>query len=200
MNLKKSKEFDIHNVISNISRILAFANECFKYSKYFHTPKTLEEKNYISNSQDFMFIRHVLIRTSIIELYKIIKKESCENFNIFLFIDNLNNTETINKDKIIKWKKILDSNKLTIDQIKSLRNKIYAHTDNDYKSYINQNIDLNEIELIINSIELIIKDIYSTLDCDYQIDNLIFDESKFNIINILANKQDDIITYNNSYE
>jgi hypothetical protein len=99
----------IKQEIWGIWQILILARECFEYSNYLYNPDTKEEFEYLSFSQDFDFIRHILWRMTIIELSKLFSSSSKrDRFNLKHFIDKLKKTghfskAGINEVTIIKW-------------------------------------------------------------------------------------------------
>lgn len=132
MALKKD---EIKQEIWGIWEILILARECFEYSNYLYNPDTKEEKEYLTYSEDFDFIRHILWRMTIIELSKLFSgSRKRDRFEIKTFIAKLKKSGQfseagISEATINKWEtELLDSNK-TVKNILTLRDKIYAHSD-----------------------------------------------------------------------
>ncbi len=202
MNLKNntarhSKEAEIKNEVWQIWQILLIAKECFQYSLYLHKPSTQEEQNYLRHSQDFGFIRQILWRMSVIELSKLFcDSKDRDRFNIFHFINKLKKgghfgDMGISKTTIAKWENQIAINKDTITQILTLRDKVYAHTDANGEKYTKGDLTFQQTEKLIQIIENVIQEIYSTVFQTHAImDTPIFEKERFNIIKILASEQD----------
>lgn len=187
---------EIKQEIWGIWEILILARECFAYSNYFYNPDTKEESEYLSFSQDFDFIRHVLWRMTIIELSKLFSSSSKrDRFNLSHFISKLKKSGQFSKAgikdlTIDNWETELSNNKRTISDILTLRDKMYAHSDFKKDDYNTVQITFQEVEKLINIIENLIKEIHLTvLGADTEMATIIFDKQNFNIIKILADEK-----------
>lgn len=190
MALKKD---EIKQEIWGIWEILILARECFEYSNYLYNPDTKEESEYLSFSQDFDFIRHILWRMTIIEISKLFAKR--DSFNLKHFIAKLKKAghfskAGINEATINKWETELFNNETTVTNILTLRNKIYAHSDLKKDDYNTIQITFQEIAKLILIAENVIKEIYLTVfKADTEMTTIVFDKNNFDIIKILADEK-----------
>jgi len=176
--------------------ILILARECFAYSNYLYNPATKEESEYLSVSQDFDFIRHILWRITIIEMSKIFSSsKNRDRFNLRHFLTKLKHGGQfsqvgIKDSSVTKWETELLDNELTINNILTLRDKIYAHSDLRKDDFRNIEISFQDIEKLICIAESIVKEIYFTVfDADTEMSTIVFDKQNFNIIRILADEK-----------
>lgn len=121
---------EIEQEIWGIWEILILARECYEYSNYLYNPDTKEESEYLSFSQDFDFIRHILWRMTIIEISKLFSiSAKRDRFNLRHFIDKLKKSgyfskAGINEATIHKWETEILNNEKTVTIILTLRDKI----------------------------------------------------------------------------
>lgn len=193
MTIKKT---ELKENISIIWEILTISKDCFEYAFYFHKPETQEEANYLNNSSDFRFIRHTLWRMTIIELSKLFSKsKNRDKFNLKHFINKLKKDEYfgdigILNNRIENWEKILEENNILIENILTLRDKIYAHRDQKKEDFKTIEITFQEIEILIKLSEEIIKEIYSVVFDSYaEITPVYFKRNRFNMIKVLAEEK-----------
>lgn len=183
---------ELKQEIWGIWEILILARECFEYSNYLYNPDTKEESEYLSISQDFDFIRHILWRMTIIEFSKLFQRD---RFNLKHFIDKLKKAGQfskagINDVTINKWEAELAYNEKTITNIITLRNKIYAHSDLKKDDYNAIQITFQEIAKLIVIVENVIKEIYLTVfGADTEMTTIVFDKNNFDIIKILVDEK-----------
>ena len=183
---------EIKQEIWGIWEILILARECFEYSNYLYHPDTKEESEYLSFSQDFDFIRHILWRMTIIEFSKLFQPD---RFNLKHFIHKLKKAghfskAGINDETINKWEAELLNNEKTIANIITLRNKIYAHSDLKKDDYNTIQITFQEIAKLIVIVENVIREIYLIVfEADTEMATIVFDKNNFDIIKILADEK-----------
>ena len=184
---------EIEQEIWGIWEILILARECFEYSNYLYNPITKEESEYLSSSQDFDFIRHIIWRMTIIEISKLFSSSAKrDRFNLRHFIDKLKKAghfskAGVNETTINQWETELLNNKKTITNILTLRDKIYAHSDLKRDDYNTIQITFQEIAKLIIIVENVIKEIYLTVfEADTEMTTIVFDKKNFDIIKILA--------------
>lgn len=187
---------EIKQEIWGIWEILILARECFEYSNYLYNPDTKEESEYLSFSQDFDFIRHILWRMTIIELSKLFSSSAKrDRFNLKHFISKLKKAghfskAEINEVTINKWETELSKNEKTVKNILTLRDKIYAHSDLKKDDFNTIQITFQEIEKLILIAENVVKEIYLTVfDADTEMTTIVFDKNNFDIIKILADEK-----------
>lgn len=190
------RENDLKIEIKNIWDIFINANECFHYSNYLHNPETQDELDYLNDSRDLQYIKHIMWRMSIIELSKLFSgPKSQDRFNIQHLIDKLKKNGNfgnigISDDVLTRWEDEIDKNRETIKTILNLRNKVYAHTDSDKTKYISIDLSYKEIELLLNIVEEIIRKIYSSVfETFADVEPVVFDKKRFSIIKTLAKEK-----------
>jgi len=205
-----TKEEEIKNEIWNIWQISLFAKECFSYSQYLHNPKTKVELEYIRGSKDFQFFRHILWRNTVIELAKLFTdKKDRDRFNIFHFLKKLKvggqfGKMGIPETQITNWENQIATNSEAINMILTLRDKVYAHTDANKNRYSQNQPTFQETERLIDIVESVIQEIYSTIfDSHAIIETISFDKDRFGMVRSLVElrereTQDLIAMMNNS--
>ena len=194
-----SKKEELTKEITQIWHILVYAKECFQISYYLRAPETELERDYINKSPIFKFIGHSFWRLTIIELSKIYSRSSGkkqrDRFNIFHFISKLKKhsyfgTSGVDQDLIDKWEEILEENESIIQEIITLRDKIYGHTDPNKSLYVNSDITFNQIDSLFDIVEEIIKEVFKqALNQEAHILNSIIGADKINFVKILAESQ-----------
>jgi len=187
------RKSELENEISNIWEIFINANECFHYSFYLHKPDTQDEFDYLNKSNDLQYIRHVMWRMTIIELSKLFSgSKTRDRYNIQHLIGKLKKDGNfgnigISDETLNKWETEIEKNKEIIDYILILRDKIYAHTDSDKTKYLNIDLSFKQIEFLLKIVEVIIRDIHSSVfDAYADVETVVFDRKRFNIVKILA--------------
>lgn len=192
-----TRDEDIKNEIWRIWEILILAKESFHYSFYLHKPETKKELNYINKSRDLDFIRHILWRTTVIELSKLFSEsDKRDRFNINHFIRKIKKgghfgDMGVSDDIINKWEQEILSKKATIDILLKFRDKVYAHTDPDKDRHSKHDITFQQTELLIDFVESIIREIYRTIfQSDIVTETVIFDRKRFDLVKILADEHE----------
>lgn len=190
------KKKELEEEISNIWDILIYAKDCYQYSFYLHKPETLEETDYLNNSQDFKFIRHILWRMTIIEIAKLFSNSKTrDRYNLKHFINKLKKAGhfgdcKINIITIEKWEEQLLINETLIKDILTLRDKIYAHTDPNKEEYTKIEITFEKIGSLLNIVEDVIQDIYlSVFNSGVDFESPFMDNNRTNIVKILATEK-----------
>ncbi|KOP38878.1 MULTISPECIES: hypothetical protein [unclassified Flavobacterium] len=186
-----TKKEEIQTEINKIWLILVNAKECFHYSYYLHKPSTLEEQNYVDESVDFIFIRGILWKMAVTELSKLFSSKNSDRSSIIRFIEKFEKdgyfgSQKIDNKTVEEWKSDIENNKETINEIVTLRDKAYSHTDPNYNEY-NLEITFEETEKLIDIAEKVITDIfYKVLNSGAHFDNGRFEKENFDILKILA--------------
>lgn len=189
-----NKKEEIRNEITKIWLILVNAKECFHYSFYLHKPSTLEEQDYLDESVDFIFIRGILWKMAITELSKLFSSKNSDRYNIMHFIgkckkDGHFKNQGIDDTTIKEWISEIEKNEEIINEVVTLRDKAYSHTDSNHNEY-NIKITFEHTEKLINIAEKVITDIfYKVLNSKVHFDNGRFKKDNFDIIKILAEKK-----------
>ncbi|WP_339841138.1 hypothetical protein [uncultured Maribacter sp.] len=169
MNKKEQLKKDLDKITKSIVTFL----QSFEFCYYLNYPKSdniLDEKHlkYISNSGFFSFSRYALWRLTIIELHKLTNdNKETDKYNLHHLLRKIEKGgiyQSLNIDelKISEWKNELKKQNKSIEQVSSLRFKLYAHTDHNYKNVINNSeLTLKETEELINVVVKVIFEIYS---------------------------------------
>ena len=186
----------IKNEIWIIWKIYILCKECFNYTYYLHKPDTKEEFKYLARDPDFKFIRHILWRMMIIELSKLLSKsERRDKYNLLNLLTKLGKQgfygdTSVTKETLSRWQTALESNDELIQEILLLRDKFYAHTDNNSDGSTEITISFREIKDLLLIIEDIIKEIHhQVLNREAMVEDVIFDKEHFDIIKILSADQ-----------
>ncbi|PQJ73608.1 AbiU2 domain-containing protein [Polaribacter butkevichii] len=168
MNKKEQLKKDLDKITKSIVTFL----QSFEFCYYLNYPKTdniLDEKQlkYINNSGFFSFTRYALWRVTIIELHKLTNNnKETDKYNLHHLIRKLKKggiyqSLKIDESKISEWETELKKQNKSIEQVSSLRFKLYAHTDNNYENVINNSeLTLKKTEELINVLVKIVFEIY----------------------------------------
>ena len=186
------KKEELKENILSIWKILNNCKESFLFCKYLHLPETSNEKQYIENSRYFKYIRHILWRNSVIELSKLFSiSKNRDKYNISHFIKKLKpqghfKIFKIDSHKIYDWESTFATNNGIIDNLLILRDKVYAHTDVlDANESLN-GLTFEEMEMLINLVEDLIREIYrSVFNGDVDLRTPLFGRGNFKLINNL---------------
>lgn len=151
--------------LSIIKNITILINKSFKYYKYLH--KNRQTEVFLTNEL-FSIAKFTLWEVIVIELCKLfIQNKENHKHNLFRLLTrmetNFNQLEyrtEINEAWIQQWKSRflnIDESKLTF--LKTLRDKLYAHTDDPFAEYLtNSSVNLTDIDFIISySKELLVE-------------------------------------------
>ena len=168
--------------IENIWHIYHFSRECYNVAKYFSNPSTSEEKNVYQKDNSISFIQHLFFRMSIIELAKLTVKSQSNHYNIDKFLRELKETEI--KELIKIWEEYTKKHGKLITTIRNLRNKFYAHSDEDRYDFFEEIDSANhtEIEALYSIIVEIIQKIYEFNGCTADINNFEFENGDIGIL------------------
>jgi hypothetical protein len=169
MNKKQQLKKDLDKITKSIVTFLQSFEFCY-YLNYPKSDNVLNEKHikYITNSGFFSFSRYALWRLTIIELHKLTNdNKETDKYNLHHLLRKLEKggiyqSLNIVESKISEWKTELKKQNHSIEQVSSLRFKLYAHTDHNYKNVIkNSELTLKETEELINVVVKVIFEIYS---------------------------------------
>jgi hypothetical protein len=100
-----------------IWKISTLVKKCLSYCQYLHNPLSDIEKVYLNNSYEFMFIRNILWRNTVIELTKIVNSsKKRDRYNLFYFINKLRSHQHydglgVSETKLNQWLFQLETNK-----------------------------------------------------------------------------------------
>ncbi len=137
--------------IYRINRILSIANRCFYISR------DLTSSGHYDLTKQNEFLRFsglIYFTTCVVELAKLFQeKPGTQKQNIYSFIKNLDrNNTSISADDIERWKGDLQSlDSKVVGKIESLRNKLFAHLDDDYLDIIRESpLSFKEIQQLLD--------------------------------------------------
>ena len=194
-----TKSQELNKELTQVWLILVAAKESFNYCYYMHKPKTDSELQYINESKDFKYIRHLLWRVTIIELAKIFREsKETDRFNIFHLFNKLKpsghfKSLQFSDKKLTEYEKSLREDNL-ITQIINLRDKIYAHTDSKTDNLETDLITFSSLENLIYKTERIINEIFEmTLDTSILFDSPVFNRNDFDAFEILAKDRENFL-------
>lgn len=199
MNKKEQLKSELEKCTKSIITLL----QAFEYCYYLNYPKKdnhLDDRHltYISNSGFFSFSRYALWRVTIMELNKLTNdNKKTEKHNLHLLLRKLSKggiyqSFGISDTKISEWETELKKQSKSIEQVYSLRVKLYAHTDNDYKNIIdNSDLTLKATQDLINIIIKIVFEIYQiTLDTHFEFKPIYEKKTLRNIIEDILIKRE----------
>ncbi|RDY58382.1 hypothetical protein [Flagellimonas nanhaiensis] len=187
---------ELKESILPIWKVVTLAKKCFRYAFYLHKPDTEIELEFLERSREFTFIRHILWRNTVIELSKLFSSSpKRDKYNIFHFINKLKKdqyfgTFEIDPSKIKTWEEQLEMNSSTINIILELRDKVYAHTDNEKAKSNLDTPTFEQTEKLLNIVEGVIQEIYATVFDGYaEMESPTVKETPEKIIKILAKEK-----------
>ena len=168
MNKKNLLKSDLESINKFIITIL----QSFEYAHYLHYPEhnysyDKPKSNLISASGFLTFTEYAMWRILIVEIHKLVKDSKSEKFNLFLLLRKLERSGDyrsigIEHAKVVEWKLALLNKLPSIAKVVTLRSKLYAHTDRDYKDVIkNSDLTYEEINELIIVIVKIVSEIQS---------------------------------------
>lgn len=123
------------NVLRNI---LDKAKGAAEVASFLYYPKSVDISNFIRDNQFFDTIKFSTLQTATVEIHKFVgsgKNDEFQFYKVLNFIED----HIADCDRIIKWKRAFDSIEVYKINISKLRNKRYAHFDQngiDYENYI----------------------------------------------------------------
>jgi hypothetical protein len=107
--------------------------------------KSFDTAQYISTNPLLFQLRYVVMKDFYIELYKILKKSKNNKDNIFLLLENYVPTSVTKKKQVEYCLNKLEEQQKTIKKLCEIRDKYYAHLDDDYHDYLSTGIPLADI-------------------------------------------------------
>lgn len=182
------KEAKIKYELQEIWYALLNAKTAFYYAEYLFNPPTSKEKDYMRHyGVELQFFRNVLWRNSIIEISKLFKKT--EKRSIEKFLNKVSGGGSLNKvipkDLIENWRLKLGSSNEIIDKVLKLRDKVFAHTEMDYKDTRQYEVFEKDVEKLIILAKDFITEMFDVFDAGVvHSENLLRDD--FKVLEILA--------------
>lgn len=152
------------------------------------------------SSDFFRFVEVNFFRTTIIELFKLYSPNTQDYYSIYSLKKRFNPGKVyeafeVSQNLINHINAKLKQSKLEIEKLRDLRNKVYAHNDQEYKKYLGY-LNIAEISTLINIAKDILGGIYSeTLNESY-----FFDSPAATPVHSLKHLFEKIEFYNDNYE
>ena len=171
------------------------AQDAYLYTEYFHNPSTKDELNLVVksvHSSSISVIMHLMFRTLIVEISKLYSQSKNDRFQLGSFVNSLSHTGHFAKigvepRYIERWTVLLADNRPIIQNIRTLRNKLYAHTENPMASYGDIDITFKQIKTLLEIASEIITCIYrDVFDADIQLNSPSFDRERFSLLKLLV--------------
>ena len=125
---------------------------CFM-TNYNCKEKRKEQLDYINSNSLLFHLRYLAFKDFHIEIYKVLKKSKDDSVSIFKLLEETK-LKDINKKREAELNLVeLESCKTTVKELCDIRDKYYAHLDNNYEEYINTNAKISEISKCFIAIE-----------------------------------------------
>lgn len=198
---------ELHIKLEKILHVYMLAQEAYLYTEYFHNPKTKEELDLVIDSPhaiNLSTIMHLMFRTVIVEVSKLYSRSENDKFQLEKFINSLSPSGHYRKvgvsvAHIEEWKNLLLEQESVINNILTLRSKLYAHTDNPIMDYNHIDISFKKIKTLLDIAANILTEIYLDIfDTGLDMNSPTFDRERFIILKLLAKaekqRQADIIS------
>lgn len=158
----------LHEELTIISRIILNAKSSFDVVLFLNNDdhKKANLINHEKISSDFFrFVEVNFLRITIIELFKLFSSNNNDYYSFYSLITKFSSGQKFNKinmsnDSLKNIRLLLKQSTETIKKLKDLRNKVYAHTDQDFKNYIGI-MDIKEINNLISISKTIFNNFYS---------------------------------------
>jgi len=129
----KRQEFEFE--ISRITNIIFKAQEAYLIVKYLSSNENDDYTSYEKNMNSFFaYSKAIYWQVTVIELSKLYIDR--ERFNLIKFLNKLKPNGhfasiNISESKVIEWQERISQSQSLIDNLKSQRDKVYAHDDSD---------------------------------------------------------------------
>jgi hypothetical protein len=154
--------------IQRLSELTVMTQEIYLYTEYFHKPNTSAELELYKDKvhgPHLRFIGHILYRNLIIELHKLFNVSKNDKLNILGIINEANKlglTNSIKLDlQILKqFEERINNENACLEVIRTLRNKIYAHTDIIQIEDFELDISFKEINKLIDIAKEVVQYLY----------------------------------------
>lgn len=197
MKKKLSEELEV------MCHIILNAKASFDVVRYFnnenHNKFNLINRERISN-YFFQFVEVNFFRTTIIELFKLYSPSTDDYYSLYSLKNRFNpgkkyESIEISEELFKDVNLILKQSKAEIEKLRDLRNKVYAHNDQEYKKYLGI-LTIEEISTLIKVAKDILEKIYSEILKAYYF----FDSQTATPIDSLEHLFNKIEFFNTNYE
>ena len=153
-----------------ISRIILNAKSSFDVVLFLNNDnhKKANLINHEKISSDFFrFVEVNFLRITIIELFKLFSSNNNDYYSYYALSNRFNSGQKYDKlnmsnDSLKNIRLLLKQSTNTIKKLVNLRNKVYAHSDQDFKNYIGI-MDFKEINNLISISKTIFNSFYSEI-------------------------------------
>lgn len=149
--------------LNTISRIILLANSSFEVVKYFETENKKDTPIIIFEKNLNIFFNYVSVnfyRVTIIELCKLFNHR--ETYSLKKLLNKFNTEQEfyglIDEINLREYKRELNQNKGIVNELIELRNKHYAHQDEDFKNYID--METTKIQALLDDAKSFYNKIY----------------------------------------
>ena len=120
--------------ISEMCTIVTEILDYFGYANYFRNAPTEKQKMFIQHDNSILFFRGTIEQMLIIELHKLFSKSRNDEFSFLKLFKNIQGKGdfwSLNYDSTMvnSWEQLFESKKEIIEIIGTMRDKFYAHTD-----------------------------------------------------------------------
>lgn len=152
---------DLKENISIVWDTLVKSKVNYDIVKYLNSPTTKEEFEIIKRSIFFTTTAYSLWKLCIIDLHKLFSNSRNDKISIKKLIENIETRDAkehkITKETISKWNIEITKNETSINTIKYLRDKLYAHSDLNVDK--DKELYFNEVLQLLKVAETILMDI-----------------------------------------
>lgn len=187
---------ELEEKLEKILRVYVFAQETYLYTEYFHNPKTQDELDFVTksaHSSEVSVIMHMMFRTMINEIHKLFSNSDNDKFRLDAFVNSLSQSGHfrnlgVSQDHVTYWQHQLTVNQTTIDNVLTLRSKLYAHTDDPMEDYNSIDISFKQIKKLLDLAASIITGIYKDIfGTGLLLDSPTFDKNRFKLLELMVN-------------
>lgn len=187
-----SKKLELGTELNLRWKITLIAKEVLLFANYLSKPDTEQEQDFIVRHRHLSFINWSLWRLAVIELCKLYGESESQKFHLQKLLKKLSKegyyrSMKFDQEKLQSWKERLLVLQPAVDEIFSLRNTLYAHTDADPFGKIQSNITFQQCKDLVDLAEEIIRSVSGQiLDNDYIFRSLYFHSRPFDFVKILS--------------
>ena len=187
-----AKTAELKEKLSSLTEIFIDTKENFRYCYYLHYSEIEEERKYLAIDRHLQFIRHSLWRLTVIEVCKLFSNRDNDKYNIQRLIKSFKPGKHFGKiglesSKLSEWENEIANKEKVIENLITLRDKFYAHSDamgaidKDVNIYFQDIFELLELaNQIIRNVSIKIGEPVLILDSPY------FESQELNLVKVLT--------------
>lgn len=190
--LSSARTLELRATMSEILKILIVAKESFQYCHYIYFPNTEVEKVYLHRSKDFNYFGHILWRNTVIELSKLLSGSKGDKYSIIRLIDKLRpageySQAGVDVVELAAWDGFINSHQDALEQLKAMRDAIYAHTDAPDKRAVVSGVTFEQYRQWLEFTEGVLVRLYRLYDISLNTRTPIFNSKRLSgIFQVLA--------------